>query len=103
MVYNREDFIDIDGLDLMFIDTALLVIQKQKCSPKLLQKELGLFYARAKELIGYLQKAGVIGEMYKKKKDVLYTESSPVIMVNEIQLYEMLYHPKFIPPKKTVC
>ena len=94
-VYIRADFKEVENLDPMFIDAALLVIKNKRCNPRLLEKEMGLFYNRAVYVINELEKNGVVGKLYKKQKDVLYTESRPVILNNEVQLYELLYHKAF--------
>ena len=56
-----EDDFDIGDRDVMFAESAKIVVMHQQGSASLLQRKLKLGYNRAGRIIDQLEKAGIIG------------------------------------------
>ena len=68
--YSKDD----ENVDELFDDAARIVILAQQASVSLLQRKLGVGYARAGKLIDSLEQYGIIGpHQGSKARDVLFT------------------------------
>lgn len=83
LVYNEDE---ISGLkvDPLFIETATVIVQGQKCSYGYLYQTMGLYPNRVDELVKELIKYRIISPRTKKQTQW------KVLIVNEIQLEELL-------------
>jgi S-DNA-T family DNA segregation ATPase FtsK/SpoIIIE len=64
-----------DDRDARFLDAAELVVQLKQASVSLLQRRLGLGYARSGRLVDQLERAGIVGrERGSKPREVLMNE-----------------------------
>lgn len=83
LMYGEDYGIEINGVDPLFMQVASLAVMLQIFNVVVVQKSLGLFPERTKEIAKQLEKYGILG---KQKLD----GSWPVLIVNEIQLSELI-------------
>lgn len=66
---------DMDEMDVMFVDAARIVVINQQGSASLLQRKLKLGYNRAGRIVDQLESLGIIGPFQgSKARDVLYAD-----------------------------
>jgi DNA segregation ATPase FtsK/SpoIIIE-like protein len=75
----KTKMFDDSGIDELFKKAAEVVIQYDRASASLLQRRLGIGYARAARLIDQLEAAGILGPMDgSKPREVLIRSSEDV-------------------------
>ncbi len=72
---DNNDEIDMNEIDVMFVDSARIIVINQQGSASLLQRKLKLGYNRAGRIIDQLEAMGIIGSFQgSKPRDVLYND-----------------------------
>jgi S-DNA-T family DNA segregation ATPase FtsK/SpoIIIE len=67
--------IDMNEMDVMFVDSARIVVMNQQGSASLLQRKLKLGYNRAGRIVDQLESMGIIGPFQgSKARDVLFPD-----------------------------
>ena len=74
---------NLNELDTMFNDAALIVVQHQSGSTSLIQRKLRIGYNRAGSIIDQLETAGIVGPFEGSK-------ARKVLIKDEISLEELL-------------
>ncbi len=80
--------VDIDDIDVMFVDAARIVVLHQQGSASLLQRKLKLGYNRAGRIVDQLEGFGIIGPFQgSKARDVLFGDE---VALNEFLMVKGL-------------